>query len=163
MTQATWGLSVVDLADGDRWAVVVAQAADDAQYDALATRLKQAGLKRTREREWNRGLLPLTSCSVTVEDGYLTQLHTGRTRILAFPPPDVTPNWEQAAARGRVMFALVKPNTLPSIGAQPQDEVLHSEHRGLAAAQIAAEAADGRLLAGLASVLDQPAPHPGRR
>ncbi|MFD5468238.1 hypothetical protein ACFWIQ_36330 [Kitasatospora sp. NPDC127059] len=155
---ATWGLSVVDLVDGDRWAVVVAQAADDAQFDALATRFKQAGLKRTNSREWNRGLLPVTTCSVTVEAGHLTQAHTGRSRILCFPPPDVTANWEKAAARGRVLLALVRPGTLPGVG----DAELQPGERDVAADRIDAEAAAGRLLAGLAAVLDRPAAHPGR-
>lgn len=159
MAMMTWGLSVVELGDGDRWAMAVAQPDGGDQYDALAVRLKQAGLKRVNAREWNGGLWPVTSCSVSVLGGRLAEAHTGRSRLLCSPPPEVTERWEKAAARGRVVLGLVHPGVFPTTG----EGLLLPEHLEHAVELVEAEAAGGRLLAGLATLLDHPAPAPGRR
>jgi len=158
MTMTTWGLAVVATADGDTWSVATVSAADDAQYDALATRFKQAGMKRVNTREWNRGLWSPTSCSVTVVNGFLTEVHTGRSRILCVPPSDVSPAWQAAAARGRVVLALLRPDTFASVEDAPAE--IPPGYVDLAAQRVEAEAAAGRLIAGLATVLDHPAPVP---
>ncbi|GAA2106056.1 hypothetical protein GCM10009801_82160 [Streptomyces albiaxialis] len=112
MTQSTWGLGVLQSGDGDRWASVVIEPPDAGQHAELAVRLKAAGLKRLSLREWNGGLWPLSRCSVTVDSGHLAQLHTGRSRVLCQPPAAVTPSWQTAAARGRVLVTLVQAGTL---------------------------------------------------
>ncbi|MGO4425129.1 hypothetical protein AB4Z54_42215, partial [Streptomyces sp. MCAF7] len=86
MSSATWGLGVLEASDGDRWASVVVQPDEDAAHAELAVRLKAAGLKRANSREWNAGLWPLSRCSVTLAGGCVTQMHTGRSRILASEP-----------------------------------------------------------------------------
>jgi hypothetical protein len=159
MTMMTWGLSVVELADGDRWAMAVAEPTSADQYDALAVRLKQGGLKRVNTREWNGGLWPVTGCSVSVLGGRLAEAHTGRSRMLCQPPVKVSEAWEKAGARGRVVLGLVHPGTFPSTG----EGFLAPEHLEHAVELLEAEAAAGRLLAGLATLLDHPAPVPGRR
>jgi hypothetical protein len=159
MAMMTWGLAVVELADGDRWSMAVAQPDGGEQYDALAVRLKQAGVKRVNAREWNGGLWPVTSCSVSVLGGRLVEAHTGRSRLLCQPPVEVSPGWEEAAARGRVVLGLVRPGTFPSTG----EGYLLPEHMEHAVELVESEAAAGRLLAGLAKLLDHPAPAPGRR
>ncbi|WP_331722216.1 hypothetical protein [Kitasatospora sp. NBC_00315] len=159
MAMMTWGLSVVELADGDRWSMAVAQPDGSDQYDALAVRFKQAGLKRVNAREWNGGLWPVTSCSVSVLGGRLVEAHTGRSRLLCSPPPAVSERWEKAGARGRVVIGLIRPGTFPSTGAG----YLLPEHLEHAVELVEEEAAAGRLLAGLAVLLDHPAPAPGGR
>ncbi|MFG2919611.1 hypothetical protein ACGF0D_42935 [Kitasatospora sp. NPDC048298] len=159
MTMMTWGLSVVELVDGDRWSMAVAQPDGADQYDALAVRFKQAGLKRVGSREWNGGLWPLTGCSVSVLGGRLVEAHTGRSRLLCQPPVEVSAAWEKAGTRGRVVLGLVHPGTFPST----REGFLLPEHLEHAVELVEAEAAAGRLLAGLATLLDHPAPAPGRR
>ncbi|MFJ7280681.1 hypothetical protein [Kitasatospora sp. NPDC098663] len=158
MTMMTWGLSVAELADGDEWAMAVAEPADSGQYEVLAARLKQGGVKRVSAREWSGGLWPVTRCSVTVMGGCLAEAHTGKSRLLCSPPPAVSARWEKAAGRGRAVLGLVRPGTFPTSG----EGFLLPEHLEHAVELVETEAAEGRLLAGLATVLDRPAPAPGR-
>jgi hypothetical protein len=156
MSGATWGLGVLEASDGDRWASVVIQPDDEAMHAELAVRLKAAGLKRANAREWNAGLWPVSRCSVTLEGGCVTQMHTGRSRILASTPQRVTPNWEVAAERGRVVLALVQPGVFA-----PEDstgELLSPD--SWAGLDKAVQA--GAVMAGLAEVRTTAEPY-GRR
>lgn len=156
MSAATWGLGVLEASDGDRWASVVIQPDDEAMHAELAVRLKAAGLKRANSREWNGGLWPVSRCSVTLAGGRVTQMHTGRSRIMASTPPAVTPNWEAAAERGRAVLALVQPGVF-----DPE----HSTGELLSAdawAGLDAAVAAGLVMAGLADVRATAEPY-GRR
>lgn len=149
-----WGLGVVVLGDGDQWATLTIQPPDAAQHAELAVRLKTAGLKRLNLREWNGGLWPLSRCSVTVEADRVTQLHTGRSRILCAEPMATTPAWREAAGRGRALLALVQPDTWPDDG-EPFAE-------GVEDAPLVEAVKAGLLLGGLAEVRATAEPY-GRR
>ncbi|MGO4760455.1 hypothetical protein AB4212_69455, partial [Streptomyces sp. 2MCAF27] len=122
----------------------------------LAVRLKAAGLKRANSREWNAGLWPLSRCSVTLAGGCVTQMHTGRSRILASEPQPVTPHWEVAAERGRVLLALVQPGVFDP--EHSTGELLNAE----AWAGLDAAVQAGAVMAGLAEVRTTAEPY-GRR
>jgi hypothetical protein len=157
MTNTTlWGLGVVALADGDRWATLTIQPPDDAQHAELAVRLKSAGLKPMSPREWDGGLWPLSRCSVTVEADHVTQLHTGRSRILCAQPLATSEGWRRAAGRGRVVLALAQPGTLPT-DAPTGTDLLQDN-----ADAVATALRERRLLAGLAEVRTTAEPY-GRR
>ncbi|AEM88778.1 hypothetical protein [Streptomyces violaceusniger] len=156
MSSATWGLGVLKASDGDRWASVVVQPDEEAVHAELAVRLKAAGLKRVNDREWHAGLWPVSRCSVTVVGGCVTQMHTGRSRILAGQPPSVTPGWEAAAGRGRVLLALVQPGVFDP--ADSTGEPLGEE--AWAGMDVAVQA--GAVLAALAEVRAGAEPY-GRR
>lgn len=156
MSGATWGLGVLEASDGDRWASVVVQPDDESAHAELAVRLKAAGLKRANAREWNAGLWPVSRCSVTVAGGCVTQMHTGRSRILASEPPPFTPNWEAAAERGRVLLALVQPGVFDP--EHSTGELLTAE----AWAGLDAAVQAGAVMAGLAEVRTTAEPY-GRR
>jgi hypothetical protein len=142
--------------DGDRWAAVIVQPADNAQHAELAVRLKSAGLKHPNAREWNAGLWPPTRCTITVTSGHLTQMHTGRSRVLCAEPLRVTESWATATARGRVVLGLVPPGTWPDDTEEGEQD---PEERG----RLVEAAAQARqLLTGLAEVRDTPEPY-GRR
>ncbi|WP_318199164.1 hypothetical protein [Streptomyces sp. SCL15-4] len=98
----------------------------------------------------------MTCCSVTVAAGRVTQMHTGRSRILTEPPHPATPTWQTAAGRGRVLLALVRPGVLDpehATGKQLGPE-------GWAGLDTAVQA--GAVLAGLADARTDPEPY-GRR
>ncbi|ONK13294.1 hypothetical protein [Streptomyces sp. MP131-18] len=156
MAAASWSLGVVELNDGDRWATAVMQPDDEAQHGELAVRFKVAGLKRSSAREWHAGLWPPTRCTITVVNGHLIQMHTGRSRVLCDPQP-VSQGWQQAAARCRVVLALAPPGTWsPDM---PTAELGTTADRG----RLLDTAAEGRtLLVGLAEVRNTWEPY-GRR
>jgi hypothetical protein len=129
---------------------------EEAEHAKLAVRLKTAGLKRIGEREWHAGLWPVSRCSVTVESGHVTQAHTGRTRILSSTPHPVTPSWEAAAGRGRVVLGLVQPGMLGLEYAT--GELLGPE----AKAELESAVQAGAVLAGLAEVLSGAEPYGSR-
>lgn len=162
MAQASWILTVSDesTTGGVRWAYVTAQPDDEDAYAALAVRFKQVGMRAVSRSDWNAVRLPLTPCMVSVEDDHITEVHTSRSRILCSPPVKATANWLAAASRGRVVLVLVRPGTIPVVGA---DRALPEEFRELSVEQVLAAADRREVHAGLARVLDGPAPHPGRR
>ncbi|GAA2686838.1 hypothetical protein [Streptomyces lunalinharesii] len=155
---ATWGLGVLQSDDGDRWAQVVIQPDETSEHAELAVRLKSAGCKRLSRREWDGGLWPLSKCSVTVEAGRLTQLHTGRSRILCSEPMPASTRWQAAAERGRVLLALVQPGTLNGV---PLDVDVVADAAEPWPGMLDAVSA-GRLLGGLAEVRTNAEPY-GRR
>ncbi|MFJ8388616.1 hypothetical protein ACIQ9Q_29645 [Streptomyces sp. NPDC094438] len=157
MTTTSWGLGVVAASDGDRWSTVTIQPPDDAEHAELAVRLKAAGLKRLNLREWNGGLWPLSRCSLTIQSGHLTQLHTGRSRIVCSEPLEVSPAWQEAAARGRALLSLVPPGTMP----EDHDHAAAAAETGEDARLVDA-VTSGVLLGGLAEVRTTAEPY-GRR
>lgn len=156
MSSVTLGLGVLEAGDGDRWASVVVQPDKETMHAELAVRLKAAGVKRVNGHDWDAGLWKVSLCSVTVVGGFVTQMHTGRTRILASEPQPVTPGWEAAAARGRVLLVLAQPRVF-----DPQDatgELLGPQ----AWAGLDAAVRAGAVLAALADVRSTAEPY-GRR
>jgi hypothetical protein len=156
MTMTSWSLAVMGLGDDDQWAAVTVQPGDGGQHAEMVVRLKAAGLKKLTRREWDGALWPVSKCSVTVEGGHFTQIHTGRSRFLCTEPMPVSPLWVAAAGRGRAVLAVVPPGTWPD--SEPDGE------KGVEArARLIDAAVDSRfLIGGLAEVRDTPEPY-GRR
>lgn len=148
-----WGRAVIALGAGDWWSVVTVQPPDQAAYGELAVRVQAAGLARMTARAWSAGLWPVTRCSVTVQDGRLTQLHTGRSRLLCPQQRPVSPIWQEAADRGLVALALVGPGTWPAATLEGE-KGSHEQRRLMDAAS-----AGGILLGGLAHLRGDPEPY----
>lgn len=150
-----WGFMVSASTAGDTWAAVLMSPEDRVAYAALASRLRAGGLKIVKSPLWGRFALDATSCMVTVEREHFTQMHTGRSRLLATEAQPMTPLWLAAARRGRVILALLPPGTLAGIKAGAENQA------DLWGARLDELADHGGLLTGFATVLDVPAPAAG--
>ena len=158
MPVMTFAYGLVEKA-GEQRAVAIAQADDAEAHEQLAKRFKAGGLTKVRAADWNRLALSLSDCSLTLEGGLHTQIHTGRSRMLLNPPQaPSSPQWLVVAGQRLPVLGLVGPGSLPSMGADrpAPDEVLE-----LLPDQLDRAANDGTLLAGFARLLDVPAPTAG--
>lgn len=145
-----WTLAVLERQHCERWASLTLQPPNDVTHADLAVRLQSAGLRRLSMDEWTRAAWPLSRCTVTVEQGILTQFHTGRSRVLAADKLPVGDEWQTCLMRGKVILSLIPPATSP-------DDVPGSATHALE------RAIETRMmLSGLAAVRYAPEPY-GRR
>jgi hypothetical protein len=152
----TWGFMVAASAAGETRAAVILCPDDRIVYAGLAARFRAAGLKAVNSPLWSRFALDVTTCLVTVEGKFFTEIHTGKSRLTAAEPQSLSPSWLTAARNGRVVLALVPPKTLPEVEVGP----------GSSSAEVWGDrldrlAAVGELLTGFATVIDKPAPAAG--
>jgi len=148
---ATWLVSVVDDAAGPL-AMVIIQPDTEPMWHDIHTRLHRAGVGRISSREWTSLGITDSTCTVHVDQqppaGRLVRLFTGRSSFYAADLP-MTERWMAAATgRGRVVFGLVPPKSLP-------DDVTDIDLTGddEARARIDQLAADRHLIGGLGRVV----------
>lgn len=151
----TWGFMVSTSKANDKWATVVACPDTGEIYAALAVRLRAGGLTLVKSPHWRELKFDATTCLVTVEDEQFTQIHTGHSRLVATERQQLTPLWLTAASRGRVVLVLVPPGTLSGV---PIGTAARGSMAERWAGRIDDLAEHGGVLAGFATVIEEPAP-----
>lgn len=158
-----WYVETIEPAGGDAWGFLGLQPEADDLYAQLAPRLRRAGCKFINTREYVGVLWPNTTCTVTVQplDGVpcLVELHTGASRLMPTERCTLPPMFVEAIKRGRLLLALIRPGTLTS--SYGTHATMPAEVREHVGAQLDAAVAERSVMAGLARVLDQPAPRAG--
>lgn len=105
-------VSVLDDSSGPL-AMIIVQPDTDKLWSDIGARLRQVGIKRISPREWKSLVFNDSPCTVHVAAGRLVRLFTGRSSLYAADLP-LTERWVAAATgRGRVVFGLVPPQSLP--------------------------------------------------
>jgi len=152
-----WAFGVLER-DGEHRAVATVEPHNETQHYEVGRRLKAGGLTAVNKHDWNRFALALSRCSITVENGMFTEVHTGLTRMLADPPQPLSDRWIEVAKARRPALVIVPPGTMPSIGADRPVPLELLEHLPAAVDRLC-EAK--KLLAGFVTLLDAPAPKAG--
>lgn len=117
-----WLLAVVG-DDARSFPVLVLQLPDQEQYQAILSRVRTAGVERIRADQWSTFNLPPSQLRMSVIDGAVVEVYTGRHRLHPSEPQALTPSWwETAEKAGRwAGFFLVPPGALDSHDASAED------------------------------------------